>query len=92
MKKIIILIVTIILGGCAMNVNSKNITEKVPQIPMEDFFRSPEKSSFQLSPKGAYISYMKPWEEGNRTLRFIYPWILLIICICRNIYINHFRI
>ena len=38
------------------------------QIPLEDFFRNPEKVSFQLSPKGKYISYMKPWDEGNRMM------------------------
>jgi len=37
-------------------------------IPLEDFFRNPEMSSFQLSPNGKYISYMKPWEDGNRMM------------------------
>ena len=31
-------------------------------IPMEDFFRNPEKSSFRISPDGNHIAYMKPWE------------------------------
>ena len=30
---------------------------------MEDFFRNPEQSGFQLSPNGEYISFMKPWER-----------------------------
>ena len=30
---------------------------------MEDFFRNPEKSNFQLSPDGNHISFMKPWEN-----------------------------
>ncbi len=34
-----------------------------PLIPMEDFFRNPEQSGFQLSPNGEYISFMKPWER-----------------------------
>jgi dipeptidyl aminopeptidase/acylaminoacyl peptidase len=29
---------------------------------MEDFFRSPEKSSFKISPNGNHIAYMKPWK------------------------------
>ena len=37
--------------------------KKVPLIPMEDFFRNPEKSSFQISPNGEYVAYMKPWEK-----------------------------
>lgn len=40
----------------------------LPNIPLEDFFKNPEKSGFQLSPEGNYISYMKPWEEGNRRM------------------------
>ena len=35
---------------------------KAPLIPMEDFFRNPEKSSFKISPDGNLIAYMKPWQ------------------------------
>ena len=35
---------------------------KAPLIPMEDFFRNPEKSSFNISPNGNHIAYMKPWK------------------------------
>lgn len=35
----------------------------VKQYPVEDFFRNPEKSSYQLSPNGTYISYMAPYEK-----------------------------
>ena len=35
---------------------------KAPLIPMKDFFRNPEKSSFSISPNGNYIAYMKPWK------------------------------
>ena len=45
-----------------------NALEPITTIPLEDFFKNPEKSSFQLSPNGKYISYMKPWEEGNRMM------------------------
>lgn len=34
-----------------------------PLIPMEDFFRNPTKTSFQLSPNGEYIAFMQPWEN-----------------------------
>ena len=33
-----------------------------PLIPMEDFFRNPEKFSFKISPNGNHIAYMKPWK------------------------------
>ena len=46
------------------NMNDKERVE----IPMEDFFRNPEKSSFNISPNGLLIAYMKPWEEGNRMM------------------------
>ena len=59
MKKIISLTTLILLGGC---------TVQIPKIPLEDFFKNPEKSSFQLSPDGKQIAYMKPWEDGNRMM------------------------
>ena len=44
------------------------------EIPLEDFFKNPEFSSFQLSPNGENIAYLKPWGEGNRMLNvFIRP-------------------
>ena len=39
------------------------MSKKAPLIPMEDFFKNPEKSSFQISPDGNYVAYMKPWEK-----------------------------
>ncbi len=37
--------------------------EKAPLIPLEDFFRNPEKTAFQLSPNGEYFSFLAPWES-----------------------------
>ena len=45
MKKISILWLLIIFIGC------NKMDKKVPLIPMEDFFRNPEKSSFQITEK-----------------------------------------
>ena len=64
--KIYILILTFLIGGCSMNSVEKKIN--LPVIPLEDFFRNPEKSSFKLSPNGEYIAYMKPWVDGNRMM------------------------
>ncbi len=36
---------------------------KAPLIPVEDFFRNPEKTAFQLSPNGGYFSFLAPWES-----------------------------
>jgi dipeptidyl aminopeptidase/acylaminoacyl peptidase len=41
----------------------KHTQEKAPLIPMEDFFRNPEKTAFRLSPNGEYFSYLAPWEK-----------------------------
>ena len=57
MKKISIFCLLNIFIGCSQ------MDKKVPLIPMEDFFRNPEKSSFQISPDGNHIAFMKPWES-----------------------------
>ncbi len=44
-------------------------TMEIREIPLEDFFKNPEKSSYQISPDGAYYSYMAPYE--NRMNVFI---------------------
>ena len=43
--KIFYIIFFLILGGC-------NMDDTIKQINLEDFFRNPEYSSFQLSPNG----------------------------------------
>ena len=60
------LLVAVIGGFIFMVVNNTNNT--IPIIPLKDFFRNPEKSSFQMSPDGKTIAYMRPWEEGNRMM------------------------
>ena len=32
------------------------------QLPLEDFFRNPERIAYQISPDGQHFSYMAPWE------------------------------
>ena len=34
-----------------------------PKIPLEDFFKNPEKSNYKISPNGKYISLMAPWDS-----------------------------
>ena len=58
MKQILnFMAIMVILFAC------KQEPEKAPQIPLEDFFRNPEKTAFQLSPNGEYFSYLAPWES-----------------------------
>ncbi|HVN82015.1 MAG TPA: S9 family peptidase, partial [Terriglobia bacterium] len=32
-------------------------------IPMQDFFRNPEKTGFKISPNGEYLSFLMPWKH-----------------------------
>jgi len=36
---------------------------KVAQIPISDFFKTPQKSFFKISPDGKYVAYLKPYKE-----------------------------
>ncbi len=36
---------------------------KAKQIPLEDFFKNPEQTSYQISPDGKYYSYKAPYEN-----------------------------
>ena len=67
MKKIQEFILILLVGGFIyMIINNSN--NSIPKIPLKDFFRNPEKASFQLSPDGSHIALMKPWEDGNRMM------------------------
>ncbi|AYL98775.1 alpha/beta hydrolase family protein [Mucilaginibacter celer] len=36
---------------------------KVRRIPIIDFFKTPERSSYKISPDGKYVSYLKPYKD-----------------------------
>ncbi|HEY0896622.1 MAG TPA: S9 family peptidase, partial [Sphingobacteriaceae bacterium] len=38
-------------------------------IPVQDFFKTPEKTAFQISPDGRHISYLQPY--GDRLNLFV---------------------
>lgn len=42
---------------------SSNNAMAQKQIPLEDFFKNPEKSGYQISPDGKYFSYLAPYES-----------------------------
>jgi dipeptidyl aminopeptidase/acylaminoacyl peptidase len=44
---------------------------RVKRIPLRDFFRNPERSSFQISPDGATLAFMQPYQ--NRMNVFVQP-------------------
>jgi dipeptidyl aminopeptidase/acylaminoacyl peptidase len=35
----------------------------IPKIPLEDFFRNPDKAAFQISPDGNYFSFKAPYKD-----------------------------
>ncbi len=37
--------------------------EAIRRIPLQDFFRNPEKTAFQISPEGDFVSYLAPFEN-----------------------------
>lgn len=51
--------------ACDSGTNSKTETQSmdIRKIPLEDFFKNPDKSSYQLSPDGSYYSYMAPYQD-----------------------------
>ena len=65
MKKrnyLIITIVGIFLLAANFTAQSQK-SMKTKQIPLEDFFKNPEKNSYQISPDGKYYSFMAPYEN-----------------------------
>ncbi|MFH1160188.1 MAG: S9 family peptidase, partial [bacterium] len=46
-----------LMGGC------KNKPMQARQIPLEDFFRNPEKTRYQISPDGKFYSFLAPYES-----------------------------
>ena len=53
------LTLAVIMGSC----NMEKAPMKAKQIPLEDFFKNPEKTSYKISPDGKYYSYLAPYES-----------------------------
>ena len=66
-----LIILTFSLFSCTNENTKQKINEIViaKQIPLEDFFKNPEKSSYQISPNGRFYSFMAPYK--NRMNIFI---------------------
>lgn len=58
MKKLLIVVPVFLMFMSCQTGN-----KKAPSIPLEDFFRNPEKTAFRISPNGEYFSYLAPWEN-----------------------------
>lgn len=70
-KNISLIILTFSLFSCTYKNTKQKINTIViaKQIPLEDFFKNPEKSSYQISPDGSFYSFMAPYK--NRMNIFI---------------------
>lgn len=53
----VLILLVFILQACS--------NRPVREIPVRDFFKTPEKSFFKISPNGEYISYIKPYKEKS---------------------------
>ena len=60
MKSKYIIIKLIIALFIFENLNCENMV-KVRRIPVEDFFRNPQKANFDISPDGSFISFTSPY-------------------------------
>ncbi|MBU0486591.1 MAG: S9 family peptidase [Bacteroidetes bacterium] len=56
---------TLILSGCGGGdkTTADNKKDTVRTVPLEDFFKNPDKNSFSISPDGKYLSYLAPYEK-----------------------------
>ena len=73
------IIVILLLQQCANTINQGSKDTLLPintnpdensevksssnYIPLEDFFKNPEKTAFQISPNGKMVAFMQPWEN-----------------------------
>ncbi|HEY9533895.1 MAG TPA: prolyl oligopeptidase family serine peptidase [Mucilaginibacter sp.] len=54
-KNLILVFAVVVLGAC--------VDKKTDEIPVNDFYKSPEKVAFKISPDGKYISYLKSFHK-----------------------------
>jgi dipeptidyl aminopeptidase/acylaminoacyl peptidase len=52
----------LLISSCIIAFFSCN-GNKVRQIPIIDFFKTPERSFYKISPDGKYVSYLKPFKD-----------------------------
>jgi dipeptidyl aminopeptidase/acylaminoacyl peptidase len=66
MRRVYILLIAIMVVGlysCNCDKGKETEIVKAKQVPLEDFFKNPDKSGYQISPNGDYYSYMAPYES-----------------------------
>ncbi len=63
MKQKISLLIAVTIIATSMFIGGLNKVMGQKEIPLEDFFKNPEKSGYQISPDGKYFSYLAPYES-----------------------------
>ena len=51
-----VMVATLFFGGIKISLSQN-------EVPLEDFFKNPEKAAYQISPDGKYFSYLSPYES-----------------------------
>ena len=65
-KKTFYLVLTFIILICLVQTiiaEAGESTNEVPLIPLEDFFKNPQKIGFSLSPDGSHWAFLQPWQN-----------------------------
>ncbi|MBN2520040.1 MAG: S9 family peptidase [Bacteroidales bacterium] len=57
------LIIFFLLSVYMLVNNCDQTIKEIPLIPLEDFFKNPEKDNFHISPEGDYFSFMSPYKN-----------------------------
>ena len=60
------LIVSII--GCENSESTKLQKMNTPEVPLQDFFKNSESSSYQISPNGDYMAFMAPLQKQDERI------------------------
>ncbi len=58
-------LILLLAAGCKSEntPNPPQNTAMAKQIPLQDFFRNPQKSAYALSPKGDYLAFLAPYKD-----------------------------
>jgi dipeptidyl aminopeptidase/acylaminoacyl peptidase len=58
-----VLVAILIVGGLTLCGMARADELRPPRIPLEDFFRLPEKAGFQISFGGKHYAFLQPWND-----------------------------
>ena len=62
-QKKLFIITMITFSSIALFMQCTEEIKRAPEIALEDFFRNPEKLSYQISPDGNYFAFMAPYQD-----------------------------